>query len=373
MSDGVLSYPLHGQHKLSNHGYRTRDGHIIEWLGRFAAERASIINVISRPEPLVLAPFRRIRGPVALGTVPVQTITWRVPNLDPKQWWVRSAPAYPKVARFGQAPVVTWNPFTAMAPIGRSPFSRGRTVALDLLDDWTVHYAFRSIRREVEDAYRHAFDSSSVVFANAEGTLALAHRFGRSDAQLITNGVDPDKFAVTPNAHGPLTIGYAGLIGNRLNAQLISDVCEALPHVRFVFAGPFVDAGSKYQKLLTNIPNVELVGDVYYGDLPALLATFDLGWVPHAVGEGELGGDAIKIYEYRAAGLQVLTTPIMGAGRVLSDGVHVIPAAEQVSWLIEATTGSERLDRVAADIPAELTWRFKAQRFAEALGLEDSQ
>jgi glycosyltransferase involved in cell wall biosynthesis len=239
-----------------------------------------------------------------------------------------------------------------------------------LLDDWTVHYAFKSIKGEVENAYRRAFEASSVVFANSEGTLELARRFGRTDAELISNGVDPDRFAVTPNVRGPLTIGYVGLIGNRLDAKLILDVCGAFPELRFVFAGPFIDRHDRYRKILSRFPNVELLGYVQYDDLPALLATFDLGWVPHAVGDGELGGDVIKTYEYRAAGLQVLTTPIIGAGRRLTEGVHVVPADEQVDWLREATRGRVRLERVPANIPEDLTWRHKASRIAQALGLE---
>jgi glycosyltransferase involved in cell wall biosynthesis len=185
----------------------------------------------------------------------------------------------------------------------------------------------------------------------------------------MTNGVDSERFAVAPNALGPLTIGYVGKIGKRLDAQLILKVCGAFPDIRFVFAGPFLDRRDKYRKLLSRLPNVELLGDVHYDDVPALMATFDLGWVPHAVGDGEVGGDVIKTYEYRAAGLQVLTTPIIGAGRTLTEGVHVVPATEQVDWLREAIRGRERLDRVTANIPDELTWRHKARCIARALGV----
>ncbi len=367
---GIVAYPMHGQYKLSNEGYRTRDGHIIEWLGRFASRMESRVDVVSRPEPILLAPRRRIRGAVAAGTFPVQTLTWRVPKINPRHWWVRSAKAYPMVAEFGGAPAVTWNPFTATAPVDRNPFSGDRLVVLDLLDDWTIHHGFKSIRGAVEKAYARAFEVSDVVFANAEGTLDLARRFGRSDAELMTNGVDPDRFAVAPNASGPMTVGYVGKIGKRLDAQLVLDVCGSLPDLRFVFAGPFTDAHDRYRKLLSGLPNVEVLGDIHYDRLPTLMATFDLGWVPHSVGHGEVGGDAIKIYEYRAAGLPVLTTPIMGAGRGLSVGVHVIAARDQMDWLQEATRSRERLDRIPAVIPDEMTWRYKARRIAIALGMK---
>lgn len=370
MTGIALAYPMHGQHKLTNEGYRTRDGHIIEWLGRFAAATESHIDVLSRPEPVILGALRRIRGSVAAGTVPIQTLTWRAPNIDRKRWWVQSARAYPKLSAFGKAPAVTWNPFTATAPADRNPFRDDRTVIFDLLDDWTVHQGFTSIWRAVEYAYGRAFEASSAVFANSEGTLELAHRFGRSDAVLMTNGVDPERFDIAPNAHGPLTIGYVGKIGHRLNAQLLSDVCGAFSELRFVFAGPFLDLHDKYRALLSRFPNVELLGDVHYEDVPALMATFDLGWVPHAVGEGEVGGDVIKTYEYRATGLQVLTTPVIGAGRTLTQGVHVVPADEHVAWLREACRGRERLDRIPANIAVELTWQHKAGCIAQALGVK---
>ncbi len=367
----ALAYPMHGQHKLSNEGDRTRDGHLIEWLGRSAIASGSHIDVISRPEPLVLASTRRIRGRVAVGTVPTQTMTWRLPNVvDPGHWWVRSSGVYPKVAKFGDEPAIVWNPLTALAPAERSPFGGDRLVVLDLLDDWSIHHAFVSIRAEVEAAYRRAFEVSHAVFANSEGTLSLAHRFGREDATLMPNGVDPERFAVKPNVEGPITVGYVGKIGRRLDAQLIREVCTAFPRLRFVFAGPFLDARDTYQSMLSALPNVELLGDVHYEDVPALMATFDLGWVPHAVGAGEVGGDAIKTYEYRAAGLQVLTTPIIGAGRGLTEGVHVVPSGEQTAWIGEAISGRDRLDRLPGDIPTELTWRYKASRIATALEID---
>ena len=370
MSGLVLAYPMHGQHKLSNEGYRTRDGHIIEWLGKLAAKRGKHVDVLSRPEPVVLAPLQRIRGPVALGTVPTQTFTPRLPSLDRKRWWIRSANAYPKVGHFGSIPAVIWNPFVVTAPQNRNPIASGRTVVLDLLDDWTIHYGFASIRAEAKDAYQKAFDSCSAVFANSEGTLELARRHGRSDARLLSNGVDPERFTVVPNAAGPITIGYVGKIGQRLDAQLLADVCKAFPKLRFVFAGPFLDENDTYRPLLARYPNVELLGDVHYEDVPALMATFDLGWVPHAVGRGEVGGDVIKTYEYRATGLQVLTTPVIGAGRTLTKAVHILPARDHVAWIEEATRGRERLDRVTPDIPVDLTWHHKAKQIAGALGID---
>ncbi|MCK5757085.1 MAG: glycosyltransferase [Mycobacterium sp.] len=364
---------MHGQYKLSNEGYRTRDGHIIEWLGRWAAAANSYVEIVSRPEPAVLAVQRRVRGKVAVGTRPHQTYTWRAPRLDPKHWWVRSARAYPRVDGHTDVPVIAWNPFAATASGPSNPFTAHRVVAFDLLDDWTIHHQFVSIRDEVDSAYGRAFEASDYVFANSEATLDLAKRYGRPDAVLMPNGVDPERFSEKSAAHGPITVGYIGKIGQRLDSGLITSVCSAFPDVQFVFAGHFPDTHDTYRKLLHSLPNVQVLGDVHYEDIPALLSTFDLGWVPHSVGEGEVGGDAIKIYEYRAAGLQVLTTPILGAGRTLRQGVHVVPASEHADWIKEAVRGHDRLPRVPADIPDSMTWKYKAGRIAEVLNLKSER
>jgi hypothetical protein len=105
-----------------------------------------------------------------------------------------------------------------------------------------------------------------------------------------------------------------------------------------------------------------LLGDVHYRNYPRLLSTWDIGWIPHRTGsEGEIGGDVIKLYEYRAAGLPTFMTPIEGAGRGLP-GVRVYRAAELASVLaefVQCQLGS-RIPREPTVIPQQLTWRSKA-------------
>ena len=85
--------------------------------------------------------------------------------------------------------------------------------------------------------------------------------------------------------------------------ELIRSATGLNPGVDFTFAGPALTRESKRQ--MASMPrNVHyLQGDVIYPHIPDLLQTFDIGWIPHRVGQGEVGGDAIKLYEYRAAGL----------------------------------------------------------------------
>jgi glycosyltransferase involved in cell wall biosynthesis len=351
---------MHGQQKLSQEGYRTRDGHLIEWFGELLRDDGPVA-VASRPEPQVLRPLVKAHANVARNTLPFDTHSWRLPNpRDRRRWWVQSLSAYQVPASaHATTPVVTWNPFTALSAAWDTLKSENRLIMFDLLDDWTHHYAFQSIDAQVKDAYARLFERADFVTANAEGTLELAHRFGRTDAQLILNGCDPERFRQESSASGPMTVGYVGKIGKRVDLDLVISTVRGLPEANFVFAGPILD--SEYRQPLAQLNNVRLLGDVNYAGVPELLATFDVGWVPHNVGEFEVGGDVIKTYEYRAAGLPVLSTPITGAGQRNIDGVVALPAASHLAWLKDRLGTGPRVPREVSPIPDDVTWRYKAK------------
>lgn len=336
---------------------------MIEWMSRLLAATGVGIEVFTRPEPVAKLVVDRLRTKPRHNDLPgveyIDPRTWRVPSLSDKfRWWEDSLGSFPRRAQVasGRA-VVVWNPLLGRAPWWEQFASSAAHVHLDLLDDWTVHYAFRNLRVQVEESYQRMFGSASTVTANSEGTLALAHRFGRTDARLLPNGVDPERFSVQSRASGPLTVGYVGKIGARLDFDLIADSVASNPGVRFVFAGPVLDGD--FKTFCQAYPNIEWLDDVHYEDVPELLTTFDVGWVPHRVGEGEVGGDVIKTYEYRAAGLAVLSTPIIGIGSRGFTSVTVLPGDGHAEWIAKLGADGSRPSRSAESFPDDVTWRWK--------------
>ncbi|MDN4475425.1 glycosyltransferase [Demequina sp. SYSU T00192] len=365
----LLAYPMHGQHKLSNEGYRTRDGHLIEWFGNRLDGRGTV-TVVSRPEPAVLLPWRRYPArTVAPNTKPVTIVSRRIPSLrDRQKWWVDSLNAYHRGNPVIDTPVVTWNPFLSLSSAWQAIVRSRQPVAFDLLDDWTIHHAFEGVRGDVDRAYRVLFEHASSVTANAEGTVELAQRYGRDDVALLTNGCDPDRFSALSAATGAMTVGYVGKIGRRLDLALIVRAACELPQVRFLFAGPVLDR--EYAGPMKACANIEMLGDVHYDDVPSLLSTLDIGWVPHRVGTGEVGGDVIKTYEYRAAGLPVLTTPVTGASSRGLDQVTVLGATDHVAWLAALEATGPRVPRAISTLPDDVRWSEKADFILGKLGLE---
>ena len=101
-------------------------------------------------------------------------------------------------------------------------------------------------------------------------------------------------------------------------------------------------------------PNVHLLGDRPYDVLPAYVRSFDVAWIPHRVGAGETGGDPIKLYEYWAAGRQVISTRIDGS-EAWTAQAHLVDDAAQAADAIRGVI-SGALPTLQTAIPAGRTW-----------------
>lgn len=367
IGEPLLAFPMHGYFKMMTEGYRTRDAHLLQWFARLLDGSRPLL-VASRPEPFprkslsLLA--RRTEEPLP-GTRDLSPQVLTIPDLRyPKKWWIESVRHFRVPDRIA-GPTVIWNPTVGLSDgIMRSAERAGR-LHVDLLDDWTLHAAFEDIWPDVERAYARLLGAADSVTANSEGTVALARRFGRSDAVLLPNGCDPDRFDPTSLASGRTVVGYLGKIGARLDERLIEATARACPEFDFWLAGPVLE--KDFGSSLRDVPNVRMLGDVPYRDVPALLQRFDVGWVPHGVEVGQVGGDAIKIYEYRAAALPVLTTPIIGTRERPMDGVLVRDGGEHGAELQRMVGEGPRVPRRGGVLPIEMTWRYKASTILSLL------
>ena len=203
-----------------------------------------------------------------------------------------------KVALGAPTDTVAWVPTVAPVLFGRD----GR-VRFDALDNWLIHPTLRRHAAEAEAAYATIVPRADRVFASGPASARVLARW-RPDVTLLPNGVDPEAF--TGPVHRPADlpappiVGYAGKLAERIDDELVAAVAEELPDVQFVFVGPVLDDGAI--RAMRRLPNVQVLGDRPYRDLPAYLRSFDVAWIPHRVGAGETGGDPIKLYEYWAAG-----------------------------------------------------------------------
>ncbi len=138
-------------------------------------------------------------------------------------------------------------------------------------------------------------------------TLGSRHTF------LMPNGVDFSHFQtddpVPPEyaaIGGPIVV-YAGSLRYWFDYELVRSLAQRLPDINVVLIGP----DDLAQKNLNDLPNIHLLGPRPYATLPAYLRHANVGIIPFAVETyPDLihGVNPLKLYEYMATGLPVVTT-----------------------------------------------------------------
>ena len=133
---------------------------------------------------------------------------------------------------------------------------------------------------------------------------------------LIRHGVDFDHFrkALDPETIVPEeirdlprpVIGFFGLIADWVDLELMAAVAKRYPNGSMVLLGKSTTDTS----VLEQIPNVHLLGRKPYASLPAYCKGFDVALMPFRINELTLNANPLKVREYLAAGLPVVSTAI---------------------------------------------------------------
>lgn len=388
----IVAFPYHDWRKGDVEGMRWRDAHILVCLERHPAVES--ILVIDRPVSLAERTLRRTstrargqllesarfgRSVATLTQVASKTTVLDIrvtdilgPIRDRYRWWfhafgedqVLAATAWATsyVSPEQKVQAIAWTP-TVEPAIARIEPNR---FLFDSLDNWLLHPHLRRYADLVEPAYARILDRADSVFVSASRSKDVLRRW-HGNIQVVANGVDPTDFARDFNRPADLPsakiVGYAGSIGRRIDAELVTHVARSLPDVTFVFIGQTLDAD--VAKHLVSQRNVLYLGDRHYSKVPSYVRSFDIAWIPHSVGDGESGGDPIKMYEYWAAGRQVIATRIDGLDQWASQ-LHLVDSPGEAVSIIAAILGGTAPMRDVG-VPASRTWDAITQRVVDEL------
>ncbi|HTE25993.1 glycosyltransferase [Flavitalea sp.] len=125
---------------------------------------------------------------------------------------------------------------------------------------------------------------------------------------LVKNAANVDLFyqAFKSDVSEVKIIGFIGSIDERLDYNLLQYVISSLSQYQFVFIGRIIDKVNALR--LEQFPNVKFVPPQRLIELPEYVRTFSAGIIPFVRNEFTKGIYPLKINEYLAAGLPVVTT-----------------------------------------------------------------
>jgi glycosyltransferase involved in cell wall biosynthesis len=139
------------------------------------------------------------------------------------------------------------------------------------------------------------FNPRTVMVRHGVDYMHFSHAL--DDATIV-----PEEIANLPRP----VIGFHGLIADWVDLDLMSEVAKHFSHGSVVMIGKATTDTSA----LKNLPNVHLLGRKPYAELPAYCKGFDVALNPFRISELTLNANPLKVREYLAAGLQVVSTAI---------------------------------------------------------------
>ncbi|ULH17068.1 glycosyltransferase (plasmid) [Deinococcus sp. KNUC1210] len=174
---------------------------------------------------------------------------------------------------------------------------------------------FRFAPSLLQDRERQLFQQADVVFTGGYH-LWEKKRLHHPNVYPFPSSVDVAHFrqARLPQADPPdqaslpaPRLGFYGVLDERFDSALISELARRRPEWSIVLIGPTVKVSAEE---LPHEPNVIYLGQKRYEELPAYLSHWDVAMLPFARNEATEFISPTKTPEYLAAGVPVVSTAI---------------------------------------------------------------
>lgn len=261
----------------------------------------------------------------------------------------------------------------------------------DCMDELTN---FKGASPELAACERRLFALADLVFTGGRA-LYEAKRSRHPNVHLFPSSVDKEHFAkarggalqIPADQAGILhpLIGFFGVIDERFDIDLVSDLADRRPDWHFILVGPVVKID---EATLPRRPNLHWLGCKDYQELPNYLAHWDAGFMPFAINAATRFISPTKTPEFLAAGLPVVSTPIRdvvrdwgdaGLVEIKSDAGGFVESLSRVlseprrDWLTAVDRRLARLSwnetwrRMSTLMNHELHWRLRWQELSPRL------
>jgi polysaccharide pyruvyl transferase CsaB len=240
----------------------------------------------------------------------------------------------------------------------------GAKVVYDCMDDWQNWTAEPRINQFNLDEERRLARECDALVASSTG-LCARHRAEGLDPLLVRNGADFEFFTSEPSNPPGLDVpkpiaGYYGAIANWFDLDLLTAVAKLRPQYSFVLIGQVHEVDVSRLKAL---PNVFLLGEKNYREIPGYLSSFDVALIPFKVNSLTSAVDPVKVYEYFSQGKPVVATDmaeLQRAAKLLYIASGADHFAQQLDQALTETGTHLRDQRI--DFARANTWAARVEQ-----------
>jgi len=350
-----------------------RDGHTVWYVEptHSLARSAHIAGVGSNPMATTWV-WETGDGPTAL--TPARVLPFpRVPAIGGVNQWVTLSRVRRALSRAG-ANDALFIAYDARFSRALGPELAEGRVVFEMVDDLTGYAATPKLQqRAFEDVSGLCDAASRVAYTSAN----LAEKFPAAhDSAVIPNGFDDRLFnpAVAPKSavpRGRKTIGFVGTLFSFLDYGLLLQVADAFKDASLVLVGRLEVSDSAVAQLLGR-ENVIHLGYVDRGDVPSIVAGFDVCLAPFQTGAVSDAVSPLKLYEYLAMLKPVVCTSMTGlmADPVAQYVEFANDGDEFVQLIAEALAGRSAQPEGLWEFIQDYSWDALYGRFRSLLGEE---
>lgn len=278
-----------------------------------------------------------------------------------------------KVLKLDNVVFWSYNPlFTdILEDVGRRLVDR-RAFVFDAVDNWLEHPAFQKYQNDLKVGYQVIRQDADLIFTVSE-YLQKNLFASRDNCTWVPNGIDPEHFIISDAGYQlpaelqgikkPI-IGYHGVIEGRVDLDLIKYIAEKNPDKSIVLVGAGIWKKNKkvVDKTLGGIPNIYTIPFVSYFDIPKYLHAFDVGIVPHKINEFTKSMNPLKLYEFSAAGLPVVSTSVEGV-ETFKNILYLANTPEEFNQKIQLALreNNQDLAQTRREVIADDSWYGRMQ------------
>jgi glycosyltransferase involved in cell wall biosynthesis len=195
------------------------------------------------------------------------------------------------------------------------PFTQSYSPLLKVYDCVTEFSAGKSAPEQARQQEEQLLQQVDFVFT-AGHSLFESKRINNQNTYCFAGSVDIDHFYsaryYTPDPEDQAHIshprfGFAGIIDDRIDFQLLSAIALRKPDWNFVMLGPVIGIS---ESDLPNLPNIHFIGRKGYEELVTYISGWDVAMLPFAHNDATRYMNPLQTPEFLAAGKPVIAAPV---------------------------------------------------------------